>query len=114
MSKNLKENKEFLNFLQKASSKQRKEILKTANSTQLRALSECVLNVCAGNVPLSPGQFLKLKKKRKSLYKFLKAKSNKTKKFVVQQGGFLPIVLSVLTPVLTSLAEKAIKNILSQ
>ncbi|OXA53844.1 hypothetical protein Fcan01_11810 [Folsomia candida] len=93
MSHNLKSNKEFLSFLQKASSKQRKDILKGATSPQLKALSECVLNVCAGNIPLTPGQFLKLKKKRKALFKFLKAKSIKNKKLVVQTGGFLPIVL---------------------
>lgn len=113
MSQNLKANKEFLSFLQKASCKQRKEILKAATPTQLKALSECILNVCAGNVPLTPGQFLKLKKKRKSLFKFLKAKSIKSKKLVVQTGGFLPVVLSVLTPVLTALAEQAIKKFLS-
>lgn len=113
MSHNLKSNKEFLSFLQKASSKQRKDILKGATSPQLKALSECVLNVCAGNIPLTPGQFLKLKKKRKALFKFLKAKSIKNKKLVVQTGGFLPIVLSVLTPVLTSLAQQAIEKILS-
>lgn len=70
--------------------------------------------MCAGNVRLSPGQFVALKKKRKALFKFLKSNSTNSKKVLVQKGGFLPIILSVLTPILTSLAEKAIQAVIEQ
>ena|ERR1700722_8463339 len=114
MSKNLKENTDFLKFLSKTSKTQRNQVIKSATSQQIKSLKECVLNICAGNVSLSPKQFVDLKKKRNKLYKFLKSKSLRDKKIVVQNGGFLPLVLSALTPVLASLAQSAIQKVISQ
>ena len=72
-------------------------------------LSECALNVKMGKVPLSDHEFNKLKK-YKNLVRTL-SERNVTKKkaeYIVQKGGFLPLLLA---PVIGALANVAIKGI---
>jgi len=112
MYQNLKPHKEYLLLIQKANKNQREALLKTATLQQLKAISECTLNVCTGNVKLTPRQFSTLKKHKNKIHKFLKSKSTGHRRLALQTGGFLPILLSVILPILTSLTETAIKKLL--
>ena len=69
------------------------------------AVCECVLNVTNGNVTITKEDFIKLKKFNKYFKKLLKKYSLKTKKkYLIQRGGFLQILIPAL---LTSLATVA-------
>lgn len=81
--------------------KNRKLLLKKHKWPLLRALCKCCLNILKGTVPIKD---LKIKKKLKHFKRHIRAladkKVNKTKKkkIVIQQGGFIGPLLSVLAP----------------
>ena len=53
MSTRVNKHKSFLKLLQTAEENQQKALLKTANISQIRILSEIVLNLLFGNLPIS-------------------------------------------------------------
>ncbi len=97
----LKKNAQFLNFLLKASPRQRCEIIKLSNSDQVKAITDCVRNVMKGNVPVTREQKHKLKSYKRILRKLMNKKVgiNKRKHILVnQKGGFFS---ALLAPILT-------------
>jgi len=110
MSRRLKENREFLQFLGKASPKQRRLLLQSATADQIKVLTECSLNICAGNVLLTPAQFSKLKKSKNSLHAFIREPKISRKRLIIQKGGFLPVLLSAIVPILSTLITGIIKR----
>ena len=101
--KKLKQNYHFLNILSRSSPAQKRALLRTANKGQILSLCEICLNVLSGNVP-SPVK--RLRKYRKALRKVAKKSTklaHKKKIFINQSGGFLPIVLRAIGPVLAGL-----------
>jgi hypothetical protein len=108
MSKRVEKNKEFLLFLSKANKKQRKLLLESATPQQIKAVTECTLNVCAGNVPLTPRQFALLKRHKLDIHKFIKEKSYPLRRQLIQKGGFLPILVSAIAPIIGTIIEQLI------
>ena len=51
--KRINKHKPFLDLLHSSEKNQQKALLKTASTEQIRILSEIVLNILAGNIPLS-------------------------------------------------------------
>ena len=77
---------------------QRRALLKKADVQLIRYICECALNVLQGNVPLTKGHKLRLRKHAPILRKLVKPTGGFTtkKKIIVQQGGFLPALLAPL------------------
>jgi hypothetical protein len=105
MSQTLKKHSHFLRVLQKSSPKVRNKLAKEHCSYDfIKCICECAKNVLVGNVPLTPEHKRQLKRHKHSLRKLtLKKTSMKTKKKIVQSGGFLGALLGPIVKVLGGL-----------
>lgn len=104
MSRLIKSNKKLLEFLATAPPKERKIILKNADKQLVHSICECVHNILRGNIPLTPAEKTKLKKRRTTLRKLVTKKSLAHKKKILVQGGGSLVPL-ILTPILTGLLQ---------
>ena len=96
----LKRNVSTLKLLEKASPSLRKAILKKASPELIHTICECALNILRSNVPLTNHCKRRLSRHKEKLRKLADKKvSLKTKKSIIQKGGFLPILISALAPV---------------
>lgn len=85
----------FINELAKAKTKQqRQRILHFATPEQLKVIHEIAVNTCKGNVPLSKQELSKLKRHKKHIHHVYKKPP--TKKYLSQNGGFLPLLLPII------------------
>lgn len=103
MSARLRRYAGHLKSLQKAKPSERKILLKKASPDLIKAICECVINILKGTVPLKTFQKNKLKT-HKIILRNLQNKKiniNKKKKLLIQKGGFLPLLLSVLAPIIS-------------
>jgi len=90
-------NKTFLQEVSKCKPTVRRKLIKNASKDNIDALSEVAMNTLLGNVPLSDLHKKKLKRHKFSIRKLAKKISLKAKKkFLVQKGGFLPLLLLCL------------------
>lgn len=101
MSKRFQRNIAAIRQLHKASTQKKKSLIQSASSDLICALCDCALNIKSGRVPLTSKQFDKLK----SYHKQLKAVSSKTssqksKRKVLQTGGFLGALLKPIAQLL--------------
>jgi len=96
MVKKILRNKDYLKSLIKTSPKNRKLLIKAATPDQLGSLIEATLNVANSNVPVSIKTRSKLRKYKGAIQKVAFSKGNKCKRkrILIQQGGFLPVLLS--------------------
>lgn len=79
------------------------KIIQPAKRDLIDALSEISLNVLYGKVPLTKTQFNQLRKFKRNLRLMSrKGASIRRRKVVLQQGGFISTLLSVVTPLLLS------------
>lgn len=96
----------ILRALQYLSKEQREAVLRKADARTIRCICECALNVLRGNVPLKTEQRRKLRR-HASVLRRLAAKKGcwrSKKRFIVQSGGFLPLLLApVLGTILSNL-----------
>src|SRR3989441_7890847 len=90
MSQTLKKFSPYLRVLHKSSPNVRNKLMKKHCSPEfLKCICECAKNVLAGNVTLSPEHKRRLRRHKRSLRKLaLKKTPLKTKKRLVQSGGF--------------------------
>ena len=91
----------YLKLLHRAKPASRKVLLQNATPEVIKLLSNCAINILKGSILLTQQEKAKLrphKKKIKTLAN--KRTSMKTKKKVLQQGGFLP---AFLIPVLAAI-----------
>lgn len=105
MSERLVRNLSILKLLLKATPKQRRVILEAATDEFIVTLCEVALNVLHGNVPLTPQQYQRLKRRRNEI-KIVADKKvgvRRKRRLINQQGGFLLPLLSVAIPFITSL-----------
>ena len=94
----------LLKSLKSARPKKRNQILKTADKGLFKAIGESARNCLKGNVPLNRKQFICLKKHRHQLRKIAnKSTSLKTRKRLIQKGGFLNALLGPVIKAVTSL-----------
>lgn len=104
--------KDFLTLLAKSKKpKQRKLLMDWAEKADLRALSECTLNVLNGNVPLTPKQRKNLEKFKRSLRILcdIKTSDRIKKREVVQRGGFLQFLIPLALSAATSIIPELVK-----
>lgn len=111
----LKRNVALLNVLSQASKRQREAILNTATRDQINCICDCCNNILRENIPLTPLDFNNLKRYQ-SIIRYLARDKNprkykQKKQFLVQEGGFLPVLLAPILGVVGSiLAETLIKK----
>lgn len=108
--KKLKQNYHFLNILSRSSPAQKKALLRTANKGQILSLCEICLNVLSGNVPVPVKKLRKYRNVLRRVAKKSTKLAHKKKLFINQTGGFLPIVLRAIGPVLASLLGQVLEN----
>lgn len=101
-----KKSSTILHALQHLNKEQRQALLRKADPSIIRCICECALNILRGNIPLKSDQKKKLRR-HAPLIRRLAAKKGcwkSKKKFVVQSGGFLPLLLApILGTVLSNL-----------
>lgn len=105
MSQTLKKFSPYLRVLHKSSPRVRKSLTKKNCSPEfIKCICECAKNILAGNVSLSPEHKRRLKRHKHSLRKLtLKKTPLKTKKKIVQTGGFLGALLGPIVKILGGL-----------
>ena len=86
-----------LQFLRKASPSVAKSVIKSADAGLVQCLCECSLNILKGNVRLTAAQKRKLSRYKRDLRTLAKNKvALKSKKRILQKGGFLGALLGPL------------------
>lgn len=99
----------MLYVLRNAKPSLRRAIIKNAEPEVIKTLCEITLNTLKGNHMPHGKIYNSLCKYKKSMRKLIHAKRStpKQRNILVQQGGFLPVLLgSVLSGVIGSLIEK--------
>ena len=103
-----KANRRFLKYASTCGAKQRKSLIKNASPQEINSLCECVFNAYKRNVNIPSQVTSKLHPFRKTILKLAKNPRGSTslkKRVILQQGNgaFVPILLSTLLPIITSL-----------
>ena len=98
-----------LQFIHTCPKPLRKHLLKKIPTRSVRTICECSLNVLKGNIPLTPSQKKSLAKYKTTLRKISSKKGSLStkKKYIVQDGGFLSVLLPAAISVLTTLVNGA-------
>ena len=95
----LRKNTSTLKLLHKAKPSICKAILTKASPELIRCVCDCALNVLDRNIVITPHCKQKLSRHKTSLRKLTDKKvSLNTKRKILQQDGFLPLILSALAP----------------
>lgn len=105
MSARVRKHLPLLKWMSQCKPQTVKSVLKGVDKEVLDVLCECCLNVLKGNVPLSPAQKRRLKKQKTVLRQLSGPRrlSLKTQRRLVQTGGFLgvlPTLLRLVVPLL--------------
>ena len=112
----LKQNFDSLKFLARAKPQLRNAIIGACDNSLVCCICECIKNVVEANVPVPHSTLCKLKPYRQVLDKIVNKRNNflKKKRLIVQNGGFLPLLLPALIGVIGSLVgETVAKNVTS-
>ena len=111
MTKSILRNRTFLQEVSRSKAFRRKKLIKKASKDNIDALSEVALNTLLGNVPLSAQHKHKLRRHRFSIRNLAKIISLKKKKeFLIQKGGFLPLLIKPVLSILGGLAANALSH----
>jgi len=97
--------------LSSARPKVRTLILKCLDRGTIRVLAQLAANIMYGNIPLDKRQVRHFRR-FKSLVKLLSykyANTEQKREALLQQGGFLPLLLPIISSIAGALVSKAIK-----
>jgi len=94
--------------------KSRQKIIRQASTDNIDALSEIALNLLKGNIPLNTKEKKKLKRHKDKIRKLGKrnVSTKKKKTLLVQEGGFLPLLLAPFLSAAGYIAGRAISTAL--
>lgn len=107
----LKRNISCLHLLSKAQKPQRTALINTASNDQISCICDCAQNFLNGNIPFTEQQIKKLKRYQNQVRYLANNKHTKTKQkkqVIVQNGGFLPLLLTPILSVIGSLLADVI------
>ena len=105
------EQHEFIKKVKQSSPKSRQRYISEASPEQIRSLCECVHNVFRGRLPVSSKTIKRLRPHATEIKRIAHPRGGAENKrnLLIQHGGFLPILLGAVLPVLaqivSSLAE---------
>lgn len=111
MTKRLERNFDFIKILCKNKKKNlRRAILENADPDLILCLCECCDNLLKGNVPINSEQKQKLSKHKNHIRNLANRKNTIKEKrnILIQQGGFLPLLLTPILSIAGSLIADAI------
>jgi len=92
-----------LKAIKSARASKRRKLIQDADSGLIQAIGESARNCLKGNVPLNRGQFRCLKKHKHSLRRLANKRTPlKTRKRIIQKGGFLG---SFLGPIIKAIGS---------
>jgi hypothetical protein len=97
---------DFLTLLGDSKNKKRRNaLIDIATNGEIDSISECILNILQGKVPLKPFQTKKLQKIKKYLRLLASKKCSikNRKKILKQKGGFLGALIPVAIAAISSL-----------
>ena len=103
------ESQDLLNVLSHCKPKIRNAILKNCENDLIHIICDCVYNVVKGNVPgLTQQKVNKLARHKTSLIKLTKKVpiKNKRKILIQKGGGFLPVLLPLVAPLIAQAVSK--------
>lgn len=103
-------NKNFLDLLTKSNRKKQKILVQNASNEEIKSICEIILNLLKGNLKIDQKDFNKLHKKKKILRNLVKRGSYKSKKFLIQKGGFLQVLIPAIVSGLASVLSSFIRN----
>jgi hypothetical protein len=110
----IKEEEEIFNFLisKYCTKANQKDIIKRAKSPVINKFCECVLNILNGKVKISQEDLKKLEPFKKTFRKLLEknTKLDQKKKLIIQKGGFLQIILPLITAAIDLFSNLFKKN----
>ena len=114
MSARVKRNAHVLHALAQSHPHVVKCIIQGADKDLTDCIGECTHNVLKGNVTLKPSEKARLTKYKLKLRKIASRKATlKSRKKILQTGGFLPALLALLLgSVILPLAKKAVGGII--
>jgi len=108
MSELVKKYMPVLKRIRKMGDRARREYVRRCDKSFVDCVSECAKNLIKGNVPLSTRQMSVLRRKRKDLRELAKKKTPlRSKRKILQKGGFLS---ALLPPVLSVLGSLLLQN----
>lgn len=111
MSKRIKKYADTLKYLSKCDKHTGKSIIKSANPELINCISDICHNILRGNLKLTTSQKQKLMKYKNNIRKIANKKSTqKSKKELIQKGGFLASILGPLVGSLLGPLTKGIFN----
>ena len=93
--------------INKLSAKKRNQFISNCDKKTVCCLCEVAKNVLEGNVRLKPAQLAKLRKHKNNIRNLaLKSTTLRTKRRILQKGGFLGALIGPAIGLLTSLFTK--------
>jgi len=92
----------------------RKKLFSKASSDNIDGLSEIALNILKGNIPLDTNQKKKFKRHKEKIRKLGRRNfsTKKKKSLLVQEGGFLPLLIAPFLSAAGYIAGRAISSAL--
>ena len=94
-----KKHEAILRILAKGKPSVVRAIINESKTDLINLLSQCALNILNGNVPLNKRHKRRLKKYVTGLRKLASKKTSlKSRKTIIQQGGFIPALLGAVLP----------------
>ena len=94
-----KKHEAILRILAKGKPSVVRAIINESKTDLINLLSQCALNILNGNVPLNKRHKRRLKKYASGLRKLASKKTSlKSRKSIIQQGGFIPALLGAVLP----------------
>lgn len=108
--KRLKDNKHMLYILKDCKPKLRKALVQNASKELITTINEIILNTLNGNNPIDKNTKLKLRKYKSHMRSLICPKKSiaSKRKVLVQNGGFLP---ALITSLLSGVIGKLLENV---
>ena len=104
------EHANFLEYLRNIPPKRQQILIKACDRPLLEAFSELTLNLVGKRIPLTKGQIDKLKPFEEEIYQLsLKKHGSSAKKRILQKGGFISALLSVLPALISTIVAATSK-----
>lgn len=102
----------ILQALATAGTRERRRLLKSVSPALIRTLAQIAANVLHGNIRLTPVQKKQLGRYKKTLRALKHKYTNveRKRKQLIQHGGFLPLLLPLITGVVGGLINRAISK----
>lgn len=109
----LKRNIACLHVLSTARKPQRDALINTASKDQISSICDCAQNFLTGNIPFTKEEIKKLHRYQNHI-RYLahnkEANTDKKRKILIQNGGFLPLLLTPILSIVGSLLADAISK----